>query len=89
MSAGSGTTILPPTHNGTYTAHQPRASVTVIAWGMLSAPPPLSALGTFVLGSSARGLKVDYRSVWNFIHAEKLKLQKKPGRQRARFARAT
>jgi hypothetical protein len=32
----SRTTILPPTHSGTYTAHRPRASVTVIAWGVLS-----------------------------------------------------
>ncbi len=31
-----GTTIFPPTRRGTYTAHRPRASVTVIAWGMLS-----------------------------------------------------
>ena len=25
-----------------------------------------------------RGLKVDYRSVWNFVHAEKLSFKKKP-----------
>ncbi len=29
-----------------------------------------------------RGLKVDYRSVWNFVHAEKLSFKKKPGGQR-------
>lgn len=29
-----------------------------------------------------RGLKVDYRSVWNFVHAEKLSFKKKPRRQR-------
>lgn len=29
-----------------------------------------------------RGLKVDYRSVWNFVHAEKLSFKKKRGRQR-------
>jgi transposase len=34
-----------------------------------------------------RGLKVDYRSVWNFIHAEKLSFKKKRGRQRARSSR--
>jgi hypothetical protein len=28
-----GTTIFPLTRKGTYTAHRPRASVTVIAWG--------------------------------------------------------
>jgi transposase len=27
---------------------------------------------------SDRGLKVDYRSVWNFVHAEKLSFKKKP-----------
>ena len=33
-----------------------------------------------------RGLKVDYRSVWNFVHAEKLSFKKNRGRQRARSA---
>lgn len=28
---------------------------------------------------AARGLKVDYRSVWNFVHAEKLSFKKKRG----------
>ena len=27
---------------------------------------------------AGRGLKVDYRSVWNFVHAEKLSFKKKP-----------
>jgi putative transposase len=30
-----------------------------------------------------RGLKVDYRSVWNFVHAEKLSFKKNRARQRA------
>ena len=30
-----------------------------------------------------RGLKVDYRTVWNFVHAEKLSFKKNRGRQRA------
>ena len=30
-----------------------------------------------------RGLKVDYRSVWNFVHAEKLSFKKNRGRERA------
>jgi transposase len=34
-----------------------------------------------------RGLKVDYRSVWNFVHAEKLSFKKKRGRQRTRSSR--
>jgi transposase len=29
-----------------------------------------------------RGLRVDYRSVWNFVHAEKLSFKKKRRRQR-------
>src|SRR6266436_2457665 len=29
-----------------------------------------------------RGLKVDYRSVWNFVHAEKQSFKKNRGRQR-------
>jgi transposase len=31
-----------------------------------------------------RGLKVDYRSVWEFVHAEKLSFKKKRGGWRAR-----
>ena len=31
-----------------------------------------------------RGLKVDYQSVWNFVHAEKLSLKKNRRRQRRR-----
>jgi transposase len=34
-----------------------------------------------------RGLKVDYRSVWNFLHAEKLSFKKNRGRQRTRSSR--
>ena len=30
-----------------------------------------------------RGLKVDYRTVWNFVHAEKLSFKKNRRRQRA------
>ena len=33
---------------------------------------------------AARGLKVDYRSVWEFVHAEKLSFKKKRGGWRAR-----
>jgi transposase len=33
-----------------------------------------------------RGLKVDYRSVWAFVHAEKLSFKKNRARQRARSA---
>jgi putative transposase len=33
------------------------------------------------------GLKVDYRSVWEFVHAEKLSFKKKPGGWRTRPSR--
>ena len=35
---------------------------------------------------AARGLNVDYRSVWEFVHAEKLSFKKKRGGWRARPA---
>jgi len=34
-----------------------------------------------------RGLKVDYRTVWNFVHAEKLSFKKNRARQRAGSSR--
>ena len=34
-----------------------------------------------------RGLKVDYRSVWNFVHAEKLSFKKKRRGERTRSSR--
>lgn len=36
---------------------------------------------------ASRGLKVDYRSVWNFVHAEKQTYKKNRARQRARSVR--
>jgi transposase len=36
---------------------------------------------------AARGLKVDYRSVWNFVHAEKLSFKKNRGSWRTRPSR--
>jgi transposase len=36
---------------------------------------------------AARGLKVDYRSVWSFVHAQKLSFKKNRRGQRARPAR--
>ena len=32
---------------------------------------------------AARGLQVDYRTMWTFVHEEGLSYKKKPGRQRA------
>src|SRR4029078_5165049 len=40
-----------------------------------------------VVGLAARGLKVDYRSVWEFVHAEKLSFKKKRGGWGTRSAR--
>jgi transposase len=37
--------------------------------------------------AAERGLTVDYRAVWNFVHAEKLSFKKKRGGQRARSSR--
>jgi transposase len=36
---------------------------------------------------AGRGLKVDYRSVWEFVHAEKLSFKKKHGGWRTRSSR--
>ena len=35
-----------------------------------------------VVELAERGLNVDYRSVWEFVHAENLSFKKKPRRQR-------
>jgi len=40
-----------------------------------------------VVELAERGLKVDYRSVWNFVHAEKLSFKKKRGGQLTRPSR--
>lgn len=44
-------------------------------------------LRALVAELAERGLKVDYRTVWNFVHAEKLSFKKKRGRQRTRSTR--
>jgi transposase len=40
-----------------------------------------------VVELGGRGLKVDYRSVWEFVHAEKLSFKKKRGGWRTRSSR--
>jgi putative transposase len=40
-----------------------------------------------VVELAERGLKVDYRSVWEFVHTEKLSYKKTLGRRRARPSR--
>jgi putative transposase len=37
--------------------------------------------------AAERGLEVDYRTMWEFVHAEGLSFKKKPRRQRARSSR--
>ena len=44
-------------------------------------------LRALVVELGKRGLKVDYRSVWEFVHAEKLSFKKNRGGWRARSAR--
>ncbi len=40
-----------------------------------------------VIELAARGLKVDYHTVWNFVHAEKLSFKKNRARQRTGSSR--
>ena len=40
-----------------------------------------------VVELAERGLQVDYRAVWSFVHTEKLSFKKNPSRQRAGTAR--
>ena len=56
------------------------------AWFLERAKRPFTLVG-LVLELAARGLKVDYRTVWNFVHAEKLSFKKNRNRQRARPSR--
>ena len=52
------------------------------AWLLQRAKEKDFTLRGLVAELAERGLKVDYRSVWNFVHAEKLSFKKKRGRQR-------
>jgi len=45
------------------------------------------ALRGLVAELAESGLKVDYRAVWNFVHAEKLSFKKNRGGQRTRSSR--
>lgn len=56
------------------------------AWLLERARKPFTLAG-LVCELAERGLKVDYRTVWNFVHAEKLSFKKNRGRQRAGSAR--
>ena len=57
------------------------------AWLLQRAKDRDFTLRGLVAELAERGLKVDYRSVWNFVHAEKLSFKKKRRGQRARSSR--
>ena len=57
------------------------------AWLLQRARDRDFTLRGLVAELAERGLKVDYRSVWNFVHAEKLSFKKKRRGQRARSSR--
>ena len=51
------------------------------------AEKPDLTLRAIVAELAERGLNVDYRSVWEFVHAEKVSFKKKPGGRRTRSPR--
>ena len=57
------------------------------AWLLQRAKDRDFTLRGLVAELAERGLKVDYRSVWNFVHAEKLSFKKKRGGWRTRPSR--
>ena len=65
--------------------HKPKAiSGEHRVWLLRRAKERDFTLRGLVVEFAERGLKVDYRSVWNFVHAEKLSFKKNRRRQRAR-----
>jgi putative transposase len=52
------------------------------AWLRERLRDPDVTLRGLVVELAGRGLKVDYHSVWNFVHAEKLSFKKNRARQR-------
>src|ERR1700693_3495135 len=67
--------------------HKPKAiSGEHGAWVLERAKTRDFTLRGLVAELAERGLKVDYRAVWNFVYAEKLSF-KKPGGQRTRSPR--
>jgi len=57
------------------------------AWLVHRAREKEFTLRGLVAELAGRGLEVDYRTMWNFVHAEKLSFKKKPGRQRTGSSR--
>jgi hypothetical protein len=63
--------------------HKPKAiSGEHRAWLVERAKARDFTLRGLVAELAERGLKVDYRAVWNFVHAEKLSFKKNQSRQR-------
>ena len=68
--------------------HKPKAiSGEHRAWLLERAKARDFTLRGLVAELAERGLKVDYRAVWNFVHAEKLSFKKNRGGQRTRSPR--
>jgi putative transposase len=64
--------------------HKPRAIVGAHRdWLIARCRGGAFTLRGLVAELAERGLKVDYRSVWSFFHAEKLSFKKNRARQRA------
>jgi putative transposase len=74
-------TILPGKMGG----HRPKAIAGEhCAWLLFRIKQKDFTLRGLVAELAERGLKVDYKTVWNFVHAEKLSFKKNRARQRAR-----
>lgn len=68
--------------------HKPRAIAGEHrAWLLTRIKEKDFTLRGLVAELAERGLKVDYRSVWEFVHAEKLSFKKKSGGWRTRSPR--
>jgi transposase len=68
--------------------HKPKAiSGEHRAWLLERAKARDFTLRGLVAELAERGLKVDYRAVWNFVDAEKLSFKKNRGGQRTRSPR--
>ena len=68
--------------------HKPRAiSGAYRVWLLERIKDGDFTLRGLVVEFAERGLKVDYRSVWEFVHAEKLSFKKKRGGWRTRSPR--
>jgi putative transposase len=52
-------------------------------WLLMRCQGGAFTLRGLVIELAERGLKVDYRSVWAFVHAERLSFKKNPARPRA------